>query len=68
MNIFEKFIMLIFLLCTFLVDLVAITIKMLFGIIILLVPDGIRIFSNYIDLEMQILSDDLLYIQRVLEE
>ena len=60
--------MLIFLLCTFLVDLVTVAIKIPFGIIILFVPDGIRLFLNYIDIETQILLDDLNYILCVLDE
>lgn len=68
MGIFYKIIILIYLLFTFLVDLVSVAIKILFGIIFLFTPNGIITFLNYIDIEMQILLDDLDYILCVLDE
>ena len=49
-------------------DLVSVAIKTLFGIIFLFTPNGIITFSNYIDIETQILLDDLNYILCVLDE
>ena len=68
MSIFYKIIILIFLLFTFLVDLVSVAIKILFGMIFWFTPNGIITFLNYIDVETQILLDDLDYILCVLNE
>ena len=68
MNIFCKFLFLIFVLCTALIDLIATIIKLIPAIILLFLPDGLMIFLKFFDLDIQTLSEDLGYMRYVLKE
>ena len=68
MNIFCKFLFLIFVLCITLIDLITDIIKLFPAIILLFLPDGLKIFLRFIDLDIQTLSEDLGYMRDILKE